>query len=344
MRIFLFLYHLDCLCSVRGVLFRLFRYRWSQLQLYLAVQCGKLGFQSFQFVLLLPHLAGYLLQLRNFFFQHLVLRLVLVNDRGYLLQRVQEIACGSNRVSHRQMPVIVGVLVVSFNHETVVGELQSLFERSFADHLDGEAVKFPDLLVQSACSGVLCNLLQTLSDNLLVGGIHTIHSERIQAVAILVCLDGGKEPVPVFRHGFNGSRVATKLLGLGLQLELRIVLALVERLAFPFKRCDAFLQFRLVEQVGVTGEQRHVLREIHARFLVHCPLVDGTGAHRPAFQLRDEGLLAVQQVELVRVQRLFHRIDDDIHIVPGKMLGYLVARPDTPSVTLLQVGRAPRRI
>ena len=52
----------------------------------------------------------------------------------------------------------------------------------------------------------------------------------------------------------------------------------------------------------------------------------------------------MQQVELVAVQRLFHRVDDDIHIVPGKMLGNLVACPDSPSVTLLQVGRSPRRI
>ena len=66
--------------------------------------------------------------------------------------------------------------------------------------------------------------------------------------------------------------------------------------------------------------------------------------HRPAFELRDERLLAVQQVELVAVQRLFHRVDDDIHIVPGKTLGNLVARPNSASVTLLQVGWTPRRI
>ena len=68
---------------------------------------------------------------------------------------------------------------------------------------------------------------------------------------------------------------------LDFQLELRIALALVERLAFPFERCDTLLQFRLVQKVGIAGEQRHVLREVHARFLVHSPLVDGTCAHRP---------------------------------------------------------------
>ena len=46
------------------VLFRVFLSR-SQLKLYLAVQCGEFGLQLFQLVLLLPHLARYLLQLRN---------------------------------------------------------------------------------------------------------------------------------------------------------------------------------------------------------------------------------------------------------------------------------------
>lgn len=61
------------------VLFCVFLSR-SQLKLYLAVQCGEFGLQLFQLVLLLPHLARYLLQLRNLLFQHFVLRLVLVDD------------------------------------------------------------------------------------------------------------------------------------------------------------------------------------------------------------------------------------------------------------------------
>ena len=39
-----------------------------KLQLYLAVECGKLGLQLFQFVLLFPFLARYRLELRNFLF------------------------------------------------------------------------------------------------------------------------------------------------------------------------------------------------------------------------------------------------------------------------------------
>ena len=256
----------------------------------------------FQLVLLLPHLTGYLLQLRNLLFQHLVLRLVLVNGGRYLLHRIQEIARGGYRVSHCQMPVVVGVLVVSLHHEAVVCKLQPLFEHPFADHLDREAVQFPNRFVQSARSGVPGYLLQTLPDNLLVGGVHAVHPDRIQPVAILVCPGSGKEPVPVLCHGFNGRRVPVQFPGLGLQFELRLALALVERLALSLQRGNSLFELRLVQQVGVAGEQRHVLREVHARLLVHSPLVDGTRAHRTAFELADESLLAVQEVELVAVQ------------------------------------------
>ena len=52
----------------------------------------------------------------------------------------------------------------------------------------------------------------------------------------------------------------------------------------------------------------------------------------------------MQQIELVAVQRLLHGVDDNIHVVPRKMLGNLVAGSNSPSVTLLQVGRTPRCI
>ena len=79
---------------------RILRFRWGltvlflpltgrflllgcQLQLYLAVEGGKLGLQLFQLVLLLPCLARYLLQLRYLALQRFVFRLVLLDDRGY---------------------------------------------------------------------------------------------------------------------------------------------------------------------------------------------------------------------------------------------------------------------
>lgn len=84
------------------LLFGDLRRRRCKFQLYLAVKRGKFGLQLFQFVLLLPYLPGYLLQLWDLLFLHLVLRLVLVNDGRNPLLCVQEIACGGYRVSHRQ--------------------------------------------------------------------------------------------------------------------------------------------------------------------------------------------------------------------------------------------------
>lgn len=76
------------------LLFGDFGRRRLKLQLYLSVECCKFGLQLFQFVLLLPYLPGYLLQLWDLLFLHLVLRLVLVNDGRNPLQCVQEVACG----------------------------------------------------------------------------------------------------------------------------------------------------------------------------------------------------------------------------------------------------------
>ena len=46
--------------------------RRRKFQLYLAVKCGKFGLQLFKFILLLPHFARYLLQLRYPLLQYLV--------------------------------------------------------------------------------------------------------------------------------------------------------------------------------------------------------------------------------------------------------------------------------
>ena len=73
--------------------------RRSKLQLYLAVEGGKFGLQLLQLVLLLPNLARYILQLRYLTFQDLILRLVLVDDGGDSLNRVEEVSGGGHRVS-----------------------------------------------------------------------------------------------------------------------------------------------------------------------------------------------------------------------------------------------------
>ena len=82
------------------------RRRRSKLQLYLPVKRGKFGLQPFQLVLLLPHLARYLLQLRYLALQHLVLRLVLVDGGGYLLQRVQEVRAAATGSAIAKCPLL----------------------------------------------------------------------------------------------------------------------------------------------------------------------------------------------------------------------------------------------
>ena len=72
------------------LLFGDFGCRRRKFQLYLAVKGGKFGLQLFQFFLLLPHLACYLLQLRYLTFQDLILRFILVDDGGDSLNRVEE--------------------------------------------------------------------------------------------------------------------------------------------------------------------------------------------------------------------------------------------------------------
>ena len=128
------------------------------------------------------------------------------------------------------------------------------------------------------------------------------------------------------------------------QFPRRAAFILVETLALTFQCGNLLFQTRLVQQVGVAGKDSHVLREVHTRFLVHAALVDGTCAHSTAFQLRDKSLLAVQQVELIAVQRFFHRIDNHIHLIISKELGNLVALSHRPPVTLGEVGWSPRCI
>ena len=129
-----------------------------------------------------------------------------------------------------------------------------------------------------------------------------------------------------------------------LQFPRRAAFVLVEALALALQCGDFLFQTSLVQQVGIAGKDSHVLREVQARFLVHAALVDGTCAHRPAFKLGNKGLLAVQQVELITVQRFFNRIDNHVHLVVGKKLGNLVALSHRPPIPLGEVGRSPRCI
>lgn len=249
-RAFRLLFRLFLLAAL-PVLFRAFRRRRSQLQLYLAVKCGEFGLQLFQLVLLLPCLSGYLLQLRDFPLQHLVLLPVLVDDARYPLQCVQKIHGGGVCVSHCQMPVVVAVPEISLHHKTVVGKFQSVPERRLADYLDGEAVQFAHALVLPARRGIPGYLLQALADCLFVCRIQPVNLYQVEPVALPVCLCGSRELLPVLRHGGYGGLVVPQLSALALQFQFGLALALAEGLAFTLQRGNLLLQLRLVQQVGV---------------------------------------------------------------------------------------------
>ena len=72
---------------------------------------------------------------------------------------------------------------------------------------------------------------------------------------------------------------------------------------------------------------------------INRPLVNGTGGQITAFKLVDEYLFVMQQVELVTVQRLLHRIDITVHLIAGILLGNDIAFSYSTSVTLFQIGR-----
>ncbi len=70
-----------------------------------------------------------------------------------------------------------------------------------------------------------------------------------------------------------------------LQLAFRVTLALVERLALTLQGGNLLFQFRLVKQIGVAGEYRHILGKVHAGLLVHRSLVDSSRSQGTALQL-----------------------------------------------------------
>ena len=101
----------------------------------------------------------------------------------------------------------------------------------------------------------------------------------------------------------------------GLEPELGIGNTLVVGFTLTLQCRNTLFKFRLVEKVGVTTENSHILREVHAVLLVHCTLVDGSRSECAGFELVDECRLAMEKIELVGIQRLLNGIDDYIHLI-----------------------------
>ncbi len=115
-------------------------------------------------------------------------------------------------------------------------------------------------------------------------------------------------------------------------------------LALALQSGDTLFKLGLVQQVGISRKNSHIFREVHTALLVHRALVDSSRPKSARFKLVDECCLALQKIELVRVQRLLDGIYNDVDIVSGEILGNLIAGSDGSTVTLLQVTRAPGSI
>ena len=150
---------------------------------------------------------------------------------------------------------------------------------------------------------------------LLIGQFAVIESEIVYRVALLVtlhnCLILGK----VGFHQSDCRLIVGNVVGDCLQPELSIAASFVERFAFTLQCSNALFKFRLVEKVGIAGKDSHIFGEVHARFLVHASLVNGSRSQCSAFELVDESCLAMEKIELVGVQRLLHRINNHINLI-----------------------------
>ena len=211
-------------------------------------------------------------------------------------------------------------------------------------HQDGEAVNIANTMVFTFRICFLGHLLEFLANALLVGRFETVKTNGIHEVSLAVEPPLGLVLVKILLQFGNNAIVVLQFFLLCFQTPHSLIPSLVERLAFPFQCCNLLFQFRFVQQVGVARKDSHVLREVHARLLVHSALVDGSCAECAAFQLRNEHLLAVKKIKFVTVERLFNCIDDDIHLVLGKMLGNLIPCTHRTTVALLQIRRSPWRI
>ncbi len=157
-------------------------------------------------------------------------------------------------------------------------------------------------------------------------------------------LDVLLEDLLVCLHLRQNILVSRQVILFGIHLQLYRPPCLHEALALTLQSSDSLLQFRLVKQIGVARQDSHVLREIHARFLVHASLVDGTRSHCARLQLRDEHLLVVEQIELIGIQCTLYSVNMHIHLVPCKHLGNLIAFSDRTTIALFKVAWSPGTI
>ena len=314
-------------------------------ELDLAVEGGKVGFELFELVFLFPRFFDYFLKdgdvLGNLF--HFFL--VFLQKRGNGFEGAEE-HLGGNVGVFCQSAAIEVVQDVAFatDEEAVFDEVEAVFHAGFGLYQEVEAVELADGLGCAVGTGFVLYLGELFGDEFGVVAFDTVQFDKIEGGALVVALGALLEVLYV--RADTGDQVA--VLGDGLhdvfQFGFGGGFATVEGFALAFEGGNLFLQLGFVQQVGIAGEDGNILGEVHAALFVHAALVDCTGTHRTFFELGDEQLLVVKQVEFVAVEGFLDGVVDNIDFVVGKEFGYLVAFSYTTAVALLQIFGRPGNV
>ena len=172
---------------------------------------------------------------------------------------VDEVHAGGVGVSHCQLTVVVLVFVVALNNKTVLYFLNTVRHHPFGDNADWEAINLADTLIQPVGVGALCQPLQVDTHVLFIGKVAGVNREIVDWVAILVTLHNLVVTLPIRSHALDCRLVVGDVVGDGLEFELAVTATFVERLSLTLQRRYPLFKFCLVKQVGVAGEDSHVL-------------------------------------------------------------------------------------
>ena len=270
---------------------------------YLAVKRGKLGLELLQLILFFPCFIHDLLQDGNFLFNVSIVPRVFLNQAGDAVESVDEVPAGGLRVGcQASVVVIVQEFARAAHEEAVLAEVQSLLDGGVGLDHDFEAVEGADGNRLAVRALLVLYLVQPGGYDFGVITCYPVYLQRVEFLALLVILHAALEVGHVLPRPRDDVAVGGLVGQQGLQPDARIALAALERLALALQSGNLLLQTRLVQEVGVAGEDGDILGVVHAPFLVHAALVDGAAAHAVLLELGDEKLLVVEQVELVAVQ------------------------------------------
>ena len=212
--------------------------------------------------------------------------------------------------------------------------------RFFGTDKDAEIEQGSDFHVIILCPGFLIDCGKPVAEYFYIIRVHTVQFQGIGAKSgFRICGSYLVQIFPIFGETPDKDIVLFYFGSFFVQLAFCISLITVICLSFAFQNCQFLVEFCFFQQIVVARKNGHVFAEIASAVFINRPLVNGTGGQITAFKLVDEYLFVMQQVELVTVQRLLHRIDITVHLIAGILLGNDIAFSYSTSVTLFQIGR-----